>query len=158
MQTRAENLFNPYRYHLSAEAKKRLRWMYLLYSEEENNVTRAAKKIGLSRQWLSELKSVFEYHRKDPRSLEPESKTPHHTDKRQKIPRETENKIIEIRDKYGWGKDPISVVLYRDYRLRASPSTVNRYLHKHLRINPKLSERNKKAWAEKKLRESLKEN
>lgn len=158
MQTRAENLFNPCRYHLSAEAKKRLRWMYLLYSEEAGNVTHAAKKIGLSRQWLSELKSVFEYHRKDPRSLEPESKAPHHTDQRQKIPRETENKIVEIRDQYGWGKESISVVLDRDYRLQASPSTVNRYLHKHLRIDPKLSERNKKAWAEKKLRESLKEN
>lgn len=158
MQTRAEKLFNPCRYHLSAEAKKRLRWMYLLYSEEEGNVTRAAKKIGLSRQWLSELKSVFEYHRKDPRSLEPESKAPHHTDKRQKISREAEEKILAIRDKYGWGKAPISTVLFRDYRLQASPSTVNRYLRKHLRIDPKLSERNKKAWAEKKLRESLKEN
>ncbi|MFH1233716.1 MAG: integrase core domain-containing protein [Patescibacteria group bacterium] len=132
--------------------------MYLLYGEEEGNVTVAAKKIGLSRQWLSKLKSVFEYHRKNPRSLEPEFKTPHHTHQKQRIPRETEEKIIEIRDLYGWGKESISVVLDRDYCQQASPSTVNRYLHKHLRINPKLSKRNKKAWAEKKLRESLKEN
>ena len=158
MQTKAENLLNPYRYHLSAEAKKRLRWMYLLYNEEEGNVTRAAKKIGLSRQWLSGLKSVFEHHRKNPRSLEPESKAPHQTGKRQRIPREAEEKILAIRDEYGWGKVPISTVLNRDYNIQISPSTVNRYLRKHLRIEPKLSERNKKAWAEKKLRESLKEN
>lgn len=37
------------------------------------------------------------------------------------------------------------------------PSTVNRYLHHHLKINPKISERNQKAWIEKKAREALKE-
>lgn len=158
MQTKAENLLNPCRFYLSAEAKRRLRWMYLLYGEEEGNVTRASKKIGLSRQWLSKLKSAFEHHHKDPRSLEPESKAPHHTNKRQRIPREAEEKILAIRDEYSWGKMPISKVLFRDYNLNASPSTVNRYLHKHLRIDPKLSERNNKAWVEKKLRESLKEN
>jgi len=29
MQTRAEKLLNPYNYHLSSEAKKRLRWLYI---------------------------------------------------------------------------------------------------------------------------------
>ena len=39
--------------------------------------------------------------------------------------------------------------------MQASPSTVNRYLHKHKKICPKISERNQKAWLEKKTREEL---
>ena len=31
MQIIAENILNPQRYHLSAEAKKRLRWMYIIH-------------------------------------------------------------------------------------------------------------------------------
>lgn len=154
MQSTAENLFNPLRYHLSETAKQRLRWMYLLYSECRGNVTHAARRIGISREWLSKLKNKFEYHHRDPRSLEPGSTAPRHTENRNKISYETEEKILEIRDAYGWGKDDIAVVLRRDYHLRASPSTVNRYLHKHRRIDPKISGRNQQAWAEKKLRES----
>ena len=153
MQAQAERRLNPFNYYLSDEARKRLRWMYLLYYECEGNVTEAANKIGLSRQWLSTLKSKFEKSGKNPRSLEPESKAPHHTDNRNRIPRETEYKILEIRDDYGWGKEDISVVLKRDYHLQACPSTVNRYLHKHSKINPKISQRNQKAWALKKIRE-----
>ncbi len=50
MQTKAENLLNPHRYHLSEGAKKRLRWLYVRYEEGSNNVKRAANKIGSSRQ------------------------------------------------------------------------------------------------------------
>jgi transposase len=156
MQTKAENLLNPLRYYLSDEAKKRLRWLYILYYEYDYNVKKAANKIGISREWLSKIKSRFEKSNKDPRSLEPESRAPHYTNNRQRIPQETEEKILEIRDKYGWGKEDISVVLWRDYQLKASASTVNRYLHKHLRINPKISGRHQKAWLEKKIRENQK--
>lgn len=154
MQGRAENLLNPLRYHLSEVARKRLRWMYLLYFECTGNVTRAARRIGISREWLSKLKSAFERHGRDPRSLEPQSRAPHRTERRNRIPQATEEKILTIRDAYGWGKTDIAVVLRRDHHLIASPSTVNRYLHKHQRIDPKISARNQKAWAEKKLRES----
>ena len=76
MQSQAENRLNPYRYYLSEQAKKRLRWLYVLYYECDDNTTLAAKKIGLSREWLSKLKNKFEDNDKDPRSLEPESKAP----------------------------------------------------------------------------------
>lgn len=155
MQTVAENLLNPLRYYLSDEAKKRLKWLYLLYYECDENVTQAANKIGVSRQWLSTLKNKFERNIKDPRSLEPASRAPRSTVNRDRIAQETENKIIELRDEHGWGKKPISVVLKRDYGLAAGSSTVNRYLHKHKKICPKISERNEKAWLEKKLREEL---
>ena len=155
MQIKAENLLNPFRYHLSTEAKKRLRWMYVIYYECGNNVTLAANKVGLSREWLSKLKSKFESSGKNPRSLEPKSKAPHHTDKRERISKGIEAKIIEVRDKYGWGERKIVRVLDRDYDIKTSKNTVNRYLHKHQRINPKISERNEKAWREKKIREEL---
>ena len=157
MQTIAENLLNPLRYHLSKEARKRLKWMYIIYYETGGNVKKAANQIGISREWLSKLKSKFEKSGKNPRSLEPESKAPKGTDSRERIADEVVDRILEIRDEYGWGKENISVVLKRDYHLQASPSTVNRYLRKHKRICPKISERNKKAWLEKKMRDKLKE-
>ncbi len=153
MQTIAENILNPHRYHLSDEAKKRLRWLYVLYHECKSNVTMAANKIGVSRPWLSGLKNIFERNSRDPRFLEPKSRAPRNTDNREKISKETENKILEIRDEYPWGEKKISRVLFRDYSLRASPHTVNRYLHKHKRINSKLSQRNKIAWQRKIQRE-----
>ena len=138
MQTKAEVKLNPLRYHLSEEAKKRLRWMYIIYYECDNNVTKASRQIGKSREWLSKIKSLFERHNKDPRSLEPQSKAPQDTRRRKRIKKEIEDKIIYLRDKYGWGKDKIQARLERHYKLKVGSSTVNRYLHKHLKINPKI--------------------
>lgn len=156
MQTLAEKQLNPHNYHLSNEAKKRLRWMYLLYRDQKGNVSAAARKVGISRPWLSQLKQIFESHRKDPRSLEPGSRAPRHTDDRERIPEATEKVILKIRDESlgSWGKKKISVVLKRDYNLKASPNTVNSYLHKHKRISPKISLKNTTAMINKKLRDS----
>lgn len=156
MQNLAEKRYNPHNYHLSQEAKKRLRWMYVLYHKECGNVSKTAHKVGLSRQWLSHLKQVFEQSRYDPRSLEPESKAPRSTDDRNRIFKDTENLIIRIRDESlgAWGKEKISVVLKRDYGLKVSPNTVNSYLHKHQRISPKISLKNSTAMENKKLRDS----
>lgn len=157
MQSRAENRLNPHNYYLSKEAKKRLRWMYVLYYECEGNVTQAAKKIGISREWLSKLKNKFEKSDKNPRSLEPESRAPHNTSNRERVPEDTEEKILEVRDEYGWGEKKIVKVLDRDYQIKTSKNTVNRYLHKHNRIDPELSQSNKKAWQDKVEREKQKE-
>lgn len=154
MQLKAEKLLNPSNYHLSPEAKKRLRWLYLLYYEKQGNVTRAANKAGISRQWLSEIKSVFENNNRDPRSLEPLSKAPHDTSRRNRISKDAENKILVIRDKYGWGKEKIASCLKTEYGIRVHYNTVNDYLHLHKRINPKLSLKNIKAFQDKKQRES----
>ncbi len=156
MQTIAQKILNPHNYHLSPEARKRLGWMYLLYHKEYGNVSKTARKAGLSRQWLSHLKQVFEQSHKDPRSLEPESKAPRNTRERERIPQETQRRIIQIRDESwgAWGKKKISWVLERDYGLKASPNTVNSYLHKHHMISPKISLKNTTAMVNKKLRDS----
>jgi hypothetical protein len=153
MQTKAENILNPYRYQLSDEAKKRLRWIYIIRFESGNNITQAANRIGISREWLSKINSTFKNSLDDPRSLEPESRAPHHTDKRKRISQEAEDKIVEVRDKDPWGKVKIAKIVTDDWGLPVSPSTANRYMHKHKLIDPKISARNSKAWKDKLERE-----
>ncbi len=156
MQILAEKRLNPNNYHLSSEAKKRLRWLYLLYHEEKGNVSVAARKIGLSRQWLSGLKQTFENSNQDPRALEPKSKAPNSTSNRLRIPKETEDLIIKIRDESlnCWGKEKIAFALKRDYRIKVNHNTVNKYLHKRKRISPEISLKNSRAFEEKKQRDS----
>jgi hypothetical protein len=154
MQIKAEKLLNPYNHHLSSEAKKRLRWLYILYYEKQGNVTRAANKAGISRPWLSKIKSIFEHNNRDPRSLEPLSRAPHNTLKRNRISEDLEAMILKVRDKYGWGKEKISIFLKTEYGMKIHPNTVNKYLHFHKRIDPRLSLKNIKAFQDKKQRES----
>jgi hypothetical protein len=156
MQSIAETRLNPNHYHLSEDAKRRLRWMYLLYYDQRGNVSSSARKAGISRPWMSHLKQVFEQNRKDPRCLEPKSRAPDDTSNRHRIPKETENLIIKIRDESlgSWGKEKIAVVLKRDYKIKVNHNTVNKYMHKHKRINPKISLKNSKAFEERKYRNS----
>ena len=150
MQIKAEVRLNPHNYYLSAEAKKRLRWMYVYYYECNENATLAAKKLGLTREWITKVKCKFENHRKDPRSLEPGSRAPHSTENRKRIPKEVEGKIVEVRKEHPrWGKEKISRIVKRDYKMKASPSTSNRYMKRHGLINVKLSNKNKLAWEKK---------
>ena len=93
MTNLAEKKLNPKHYYLSEVARKRLHWLYILYYEQGGNVSKAANKIGISRQWLSPLKNLFEKKGKDPRKLEPESKAPHSTENRKRISKDTEDKI-----------------------------------------------------------------
>jgi len=107
MQTIAQKRLNPNNYQLSEDAKKRLSWLSIMYYQEKGNISKTARKVGVSRQWLSDLKITFEKHRKDPRSLEPQSKAPRSTDNRIRIPKTTEELIIKIRDDSlnCWGKE-----------------------------------------------------
>lgn len=155
MRNIAEKELNPNHYQLSSEAKKRLRWLYTLYLEQGGNVTHGARKLGISRQWLSEMKAVFEKNGKDPRSLEPESKAPKNTRNRKRISKEVEDKILKVRalSENVWGKKKIAVVLLRDHCIKVNPNTVNKYLHKHEKIDPKISLKNERAWKAKLERE-----
>lgn len=156
MQTIAHKILNPHNYCLSKEAQKRLRWLYILYHQGNNNVTTVANTVGVSRQWLSTIKSTFEKHNRNPRSLEPRSKAPRRATNRNRISQETEKAIIAVRNQYPcFGKEKISCILKRDYCLNVHPSTVNRYLHKHSKINPKISKKNTISWQKKKQREHL---
>ena len=150
MQIQIENGLNPKRYHLSKEAGRRLKWIYIIKYECGGNITKSARKIGISRQWLSAIHSKWKKSQEDPRSLEPISRAPINTGRRKKIFKKVEDKIIEVRNKYHWGKDKIAVVLKRDYDLNVGATTVNRYLRKNKLINIKLSNKNRLAWARRK--------
>lgn len=145
MLTRAESELNPLKYPLSDEAKKRLKWIYIIQFECMGNITMAANKIGISRQWLSPLHSKWQKSKKDPRSLEPKSRAPKNTDNRKRIGKEIEDKIIEVRKTYYWGKNKLMTVLDRDYDIQVGESTINRYLDKNGLLDVKISKRIKMA-------------
>ncbi len=145
MQTKAENKLNLLKFPLSDEAKKRLKWMYIICFECDNKISKAAKRIGVSRQWLSTIHSAWLRSDKDPRSLESKSRAPKNTDKRKRIDQKTEDKIIEVRKEYHWGKDKLITVLDRDHDITVGASTINRYLDKHGLLDVKISKRIKLA-------------
>ena len=147
----AENALNPTRHHLSDAAKQRLRWMYVIERECDGNLTHAAKKLNLSREWLTKLHRLFLRHDRDPRSLEPQSRAPHHTSLRSRISLKTENLIVKTRKKYpAWGKEKIARILKRDDQATVSATTVGRYLKKHRLVDLKLTLKNERAWKRRK--------
>lgn len=153
----AENVLNPTRHHLSDIAKQRLRWMYVIEQECDENITHASERLNVSREWLTKLHRCFEKHNRDPRSLESISRAPHDTSTRQRIPLKEENLIIKIRKKYpAWGKEKISRILKRDHHIKVSPSTVGRYLDKHNLIDPKLKLKNQRSWQRRKMMQDVK--
>lgn len=147
MPTKAEVKLNPFRHYLSSEAKKRLGWMYIIKYECNGKISVAAKKIGISRPWLSQIHSFWITNHEDPKCLEPNSRAPHNTNNRTTIDQKIQDKIVEIRKKYQtWGKEKIAGCLENQHQIKVGASTVNRYLHKNNLINLKLSDKNKTAW------------
>jgi len=145
MQNTAQCKLNPLGVPLSREAQKRLKWVYIIKFESGGKVTTAARKIGISRQWLSSLYNCFKNSGQDPKSLEPESRAPNNTEKRNRINSEVKDKIVEARKKYHWGKDKLTTILDTEYKIKVSPTTINRYLNKKGLINVKISNRIKMA-------------
>ena len=145
MQSKARQELDPNHYPLTDEAKKRLKWMYIIHFETDGKIAKAARKIGISRQWLSAIHSVWIKSGKDPCLLEPESKAPKNTDRRKRIEKDKEDKIIELRKEHHWGKDKLTTVLNRDHDIKVGATTVNRYLGKHGLPDVKISERIKTA-------------
>lgn len=147
----AENMLNPLRYHLSDAARQRLRWMYVIERECDENISRASKKLNVSREWLTKLHRLFVSHDRDPRVLEPKSRAPHDTNARSRISPKTECLIIKTRKQYpAWGKEKIVRILKRDHNIVVSGTTVGRYLNAHHLIDLKLTMKNERAWKRRK--------
>lgn len=144
--SRANAVLNPKRFQLSSEARKRLGWIYSLEYDCGKNVTRASKKIGISREWLNKVYRIFRSHDRDPRSLEPRSRAPHSRVRRKRISEKTEQLIICLRKTYpAWGKEKFVRLLKRDHGTVVSSSTVGRYLKKHHLTNVRLATKNTRA-------------
>ena len=150
-QIKAEQALNPLKYRLSNEALRHLKWMYTIKHDFDGNIKKAASKIGVSRTWLSTIYNRWKKSHFDPRALEPTSKAPKNTNNRERISDDIEDKIIEVRKKYHpWGKDKLKRILERDYKIKVGASTINRRLLKNNLIDMKLSDKNERAWDNKK--------
>lgn len=142
-----QRTLNPRRYHLSREAEKRLRWMYVVERRCAGNLTQAADALHVSREWLTKLHRRFIRSRRDPRTLESRSRAPRDCSKRKRTPPPTVEMIVSVRRQYpAWGKEKIARILARTHGVTVSPTTVGRYLTKKRLINPRISEKNRRAW------------
>ena len=158
MRTKYELTLNPKRYQLSERAKQRLKWIWQLERDYGGNVSKAAKKLKLSRQWLSTLKNLWLKGDKDPRKLEPQSRAPHDTSSRKRIPKETKDKIIALRKKYpAWGKEKIARLMWTEHKIKVGHNTVNRYLSDAKLLNVRISQKNKLAFKNKLLQQRIKQ-
>lgn len=62
----AQQTLNPERKHLTMEARKRLGWIYELERSDKPNTTKTARKVGISREWLTKLHRKFVTSGRDP--------------------------------------------------------------------------------------------
>ena len=158
MRTKYELTLNPKRHKLSEAAKQRLKWIWQLEEDYGGNVSKAAKKLKLSRQWLSTLKSLWLAGGKDPRKLEPKSRAPHDTSSRRRIPVSTKDRIVALRKKYpAWGKEKIARLMWTGHKIRVGHNTVNRYLASAKLLNVRISQKNKLAFKNKLLKQRIKQ-
>jgi len=158
MRTKYELALNPKRYQLSDQAKQRLKWIWQLTQDHDGNVSKAAKHLKLSRQWLSTIYNIWLKSGKDPRKLEPQSRAPHDTSKRKRIPQDTVDKIIALRQTYpAWGKEKIARLMWTRHKIKVGHNTVNRYLADAKLLNVRISQKNKLAFKNKSLRQRIKQ-
>lgn len=158
MKTKYEQLYNPKSYLLSAEARKRLKWLYVIEYQSNNNLTKAAQRIGLSREWLTKLYGKWLKAGQDSRKLEPKSRAPHHTNNRQRIPQDTADKIIALRKQYPcWGKEKIARLMWKEHQIKVGHNTINRYLAKGKLLNVRISQKNRLAFKNKLLAQRIKQ-
>jgi transposase InsO family protein len=149
--TVAQSVLNPTRKYLSLEARKRVGWIYDIEYCHGGNVSRAARKIGVSREWLTKLYGGFRKSGRDVLSLEPRSRAPLDVSKRNRSPKSVVTLILTTRRKYpAWGKEKIVRILLRDHKVKTSASTVGRILKKSGLVHWKLSDKNKRSWRRKK--------
>jgi hypothetical protein len=151
MRNKAETQLNPEGCILSDEAKKRLKWMYIIHAECNGKIARAARKVGVTRQWLSTIHSSWIKADRNPLSLEPQSTAPINTDNRRRVSAEVEAAILKARKEYHWGKDKLMTVLDRDEKIKVGSSTINRCLDSHGLLDIKISARIKQAHLNKKI-------
>ncbi len=153
-----ERLLNPKAYPLTDEAKKRLKWMYVVeYETPGKKIATAARSLSLSRQWLSVLHNTWKKSEFNPKALEPRSKAPHRTTNRKRIPQGTQDKIIALRKLYPcWGKEKLARKMRTKHGIIVGHNTVNRYLADAKLLNVRISQKNKGAWADKHVKQKQK--
>lgn len=158
MHTKYELALNPKAYYLSDSAKQRLKWIHQLQQEHQGNISKAAKHLSLSRQWLSTLYNLWLKNNKDPRRLEPLSRAPRNTTNRRRVSQDTVNRIIALRKEYpAWGKEKLARLMWTRHKIKVGHNTINRYLANAKLLNIKISQKNKLAFKNKLLLQRIKQ-
>ena len=110
---------------LSAEGKKRLRW--LDYYLGNKSVALTCRHFGISRSLF--YKWFGRYRKYGLVGLEDKSRRPSRVRKREVLP-EIERQIVYLRkDNPALSKYKVSCILKRDFGFKVSPSTINRIFH-----------------------------
>ena len=158
MRTKYEQKYNPKRYLISEAVKQRLKWISILEQESGGNITKASKRVGVSREWLSKLYTRFKACDKDPRKLEPKSRAPKNTSNRKRTTQKTIDQIIKLRKKYpAWGKEKLARLMWTQHKIKLGHNTVNRYLTTAGLLNIRISQKNKMAFKNKILKQRIKQ-
>jgi transposase InsO family protein len=101
-----------------------------LVNQSGSNVSRLCRRFGISRKtgykWLQRAR-----HSENP-DLGDRSRRPRHSPSRTAA--KTEDKVLTIRDQYGWGARKIQWCLQRDQQLIVAKSTVHSILQRHGRV------------------------
>jgi len=111
---------------VSQEAKLRLRWIDH-YQQHSNSVTVTSRHFGITRSLF--YKWYGRWQRLGLKGLESQSSRPHHV-RAKEIPLTIRLKAKQLREQNrSWSKHKIAIIMYRDYGIKISPSSINRIFH-----------------------------
>jgi len=121
------------------ERKIRARENWLKTYQDLGSITKASRKLGVSRSTL--YRWINRYNQEGKSGLSDKSRRPKNLTNR-KVDAKLEETILSIRKKRNWGPNRISTFLLRKKGIKLSPMTVWRVLSKH-NVKPVLKRRRK---------------
>ncbi|MDO8886764.1 IS481 family transposase [Candidatus Oleimmundimicrobium sp.] len=127
---------------LSKEARLRLKWFDFYYSHNKN-AELTCRYFGISKRTFYKWKKRYRPYSLE--NLEDRSKRPKNF-RRSKIPLDQIDEVVSLRKKYpAWSKYKLEVILKREHGIDLSASTIGRILKEKNLINPRISQKKKRA-------------
>ena len=103
----------------------RTKWISIY--QQLGNITVAARRCGIARSTLQRWRSAARLKRQSVEGLADKSRRPRRL-ARKKFDDNVENLVLDIRDKFNFGKIRICSHLFQHYQIKTSPATVARIL------------------------------
>ena len=114
---------------LSPQAQLKLEWMIFYHTVGEEDGTKTALHFGVTRKTLHKWLSRFT--ERNLKSLEEQSRTPHHT-RMWQVTRKQEDRIVSLRTTYlKYGKKKLKVLYEQEYREAITTWKIERVIRKH---------------------------
>lgn len=121
------------------ERKVRARENWLNTYQDLGSITKASKKLGISRSTI--YRWIYRYNQEGKSGLSDKSRRPKKL-ANQKVDLNLEEEILLVRKKRNWGPQRISTFFFRKKRIKVSPMTIWRVLSMH-NVKPVLKRRKK---------------